>query len=102
MTSINKDKHTYIGIHTQTHKKKKMRGWRYDLVIKSTCSFRGSEFNFQYPHGVSQPSVIPVPETLCPLWPINIHASKTLMLIFKKKKLKLLDSRCMQNAHFHF
>jgi hypothetical protein len=34
-------------------------GWRDDSVVKSTeCSSRGPEFNFQQPHGGSQPSVM--------------------------------------------
>ena len=34
-------------------------GWRDGSVGKSTgCSFRGSEFNSQQPHGGSQPSVM--------------------------------------------
>jgi hypothetical protein len=35
------------------------RGWRDGSVVKSTgCSSRGPEFNFQQPHGGSQPSVM--------------------------------------------
>ena len=34
-------------------------GWRDGSVVKSTdCSSRGPEFNFQQPHGGSQPSVM--------------------------------------------
>lgn len=42
-----------------------LRGWRDDLVIKSTgCSFRGLRFNSQYPHGGSQLSITLVPGDL--------------------------------------
>jgi hypothetical protein len=35
------------------------RGWRDGSVVKSTdCSFEGSEFKSQQPHGGSQPSVV--------------------------------------------
>jgi hypothetical protein len=34
-------------------------GWRDGSEVKSTdCSSRGPEFNFQQPHGGSQPSVM--------------------------------------------
>ena len=34
-------------------------GWRDGSAVKSTgCSSRGPEFNFQQPHGGSQPSVM--------------------------------------------
>jgi hypothetical protein len=39
--------------------RKKITGWRDGSVVKNTgCSFRGSEFNSQHPHGGSQPSVM--------------------------------------------
>jgi hypothetical protein len=37
-------------------KKKRKRGWRDGLVVKSTdCSSEGPEFKSQQPHGGSQP-----------------------------------------------
>jgi hypothetical protein len=39
--------------------KRKMRGWRDGLAVKSTdCPSRGHEFKSQQPHGGSQPSVM--------------------------------------------
>ena len=39
--------------------KKLTEGWRDVSVVKSTdCSSRGPEFNSQYPHGDSKPSVM--------------------------------------------
>jgi hypothetical protein len=39
--------------------KRNFWGWRDGSEIKSTdCSSRGPEFNFQQPHGGSQPSVM--------------------------------------------
>jgi hypothetical protein len=38
--------------------KNNIRGWRDGSVVKSTdCYSRGTEFNFQQPHGGSQPFV---------------------------------------------
>jgi hypothetical protein len=43
---------------TKQNKTKQNWGWRGCSVVKSTdCSSRGPEFNFQQPHGGSQPSV---------------------------------------------
>jgi hypothetical protein len=44
---------------TKTKKQNSKLGWRDGSVIKNTdCSSRGPEFNFQQPHGGSQPSVM--------------------------------------------
>jgi hypothetical protein len=43
---------------TKDHVKKKQWGWRDGSVVKNTgFSSRCSEFNSQYPHGGSHPSV---------------------------------------------
>jgi hypothetical protein len=40
-------------------KKKRRKGWRDGLALKSTdCSSRSPEFNSQQPHGGSQPSIM--------------------------------------------
>jgi hypothetical protein len=39
--------------------KSRLRDWSDGSVVKGTdCSFRGPEFNFQQPHGGSQPSIM--------------------------------------------
>jgi hypothetical protein len=44
---------------TGTSVEKTPVGWRDGSAVKSTdCSSRGPEFNFQQPHGGSQPSVM--------------------------------------------
>jgi hypothetical protein len=44
---------------TNKQTNKTPKGWRDDSEVKSTdCSSRGSKFNSQQPHGVSQPSVM--------------------------------------------
>lgn len=48
------------------------QGWRDGSVIKNICcSSRGTEFNSQYPHDGSQPSIISVPRDLTPF--SNLH-----------------------------
>ena len=40
------------------HYSRQYGDWRAGSVVKSTdCSSRGPEFNFQQPHGGSQPSI---------------------------------------------
>ena len=48
------------------YKKCYMRGWRDGSVVNTGCSSRGPGFNFQNPHGGSQPFVVPVSGDLEP------------------------------------
>jgi hypothetical protein len=49
----------YVTEKTVTEFKRKIVGWRDGSVVKSTaCSSGDPEFNFQQPHGGSQPSVM--------------------------------------------
>jgi hypothetical protein len=50
--------------------------WRYGSEVKSTsCSFRGPEFNYQQPHGGSQPSVM---RSGALFWPSVTYAGRML------------------------
>ena len=49
-------------------------------AVKSTgCSSRGSEFNFQQPHGGSQPSVIGSDALFWPAGPAGTHVGHSYM-----------------------
>jgi hypothetical protein len=52
-----KDSLPHMLVMQEADKKGSRGGWRGGSVVKSTdCSSRGPEFNFQKPHGGSQPS----------------------------------------------
>ena len=56
--------------------KLKLWGWRDGSAVKNTgCSSRGPEFNFQQPHGGSQPYVM---RSGALFWPAGIYAGRTL------------------------
>ena len=48
------------------YKKCYLRRWRDGSVVNTGCSSRGPGFNFQNPHGGSQPFVVPVSGDLEP------------------------------------
>jgi hypothetical protein len=50
---------TQMQANTNTHKNRKLGGWRDSSSVKSTdCSSKGPEFKSQHLHGSSQPSMM--------------------------------------------
>ena len=62
-------------------RKKPSMGWQDGSAVKSTdCSSRGPEFNFQQPHGGSQPSVM---RSGAPFWCAGVLRRNVVYIINK-------------------